>query len=82
MVEETVLIYKQSFSADDVRVSGMSAVSSSSGPCRNAVCRAAADVIPSGQQQQKPEKSPQTLPTSLERSVFPETGITAYRLAA
>ena len=30
----------------------------------------------------KPEKSAKTLPTNLERRVFPDTQITAYRLAA
>jgi len=30
----------------------------------------------------KPEKSAKTLPTNLERRFFPDTQITAYRLAA
>jgi transposase InsO family protein len=35
-----------------------------------------------GERWDKPEKSAKTLPTNLERRVFPDTQITAYRLAA
>jgi len=35
-----------------------------------------------GEQWTKPEKSAKTLPSNIERRVFPETSITAYRLAA
>jgi len=34
------------------------------------------------EQRNKPEKSAKTLPTNLERRVFPDTQITACRLAA
>ena len=40
------------------------------------------EVIHRGEQWNKPEKSARTLPTNLERRVFPDTQITAYRLAA
>jgi hypothetical protein len=35
-----------------------------------------------GERWDKPAKSAKTLPTNLERRVFPDTKITAYRLAA
>ena len=39
-------------------------------------------VIHRGEQGTKPEKSAKTLPPNIERRVFPDTQITAYRLAA
>ena len=39
-------------------------------------------VIHRGQQWNKPEKSAKTLPVNVERRVFADTQITAYRLAA
>ena len=39
-------------------------------------------VIHRGEQWAKPEKSAKTLPPNIERRVFPDTQITAYRLAA
>ena len=40
------------------------------------------EVIHRGEQWTKPEKSAKTLPPNIERRVFPDTQITAYRLAA
>jgi hypothetical protein len=39
-------------------------------------------VIHRGEQWTKPERSAKTLPPNVERRVFPDTKITAYRLAA
>ena len=35
-----------------------------------------------GEQWTKPEKSAKSVPAGIERRVFPEAGITCYRLAA
>jgi transposase InsO family protein len=39
-------------------------------------------LIHRGERWTKPEKSAKTLPPNIERRVFPDTGISAYRLAA
>jgi transposase InsO family protein len=43
---------------------------------------AAPAMVHRGERWNRPEKSAKTLPTNLERRVFPDTQITAYRLAA
>ena len=49
---------------------------------RERALRPTADLIHRGDQWTKPEKPVKTLPRNIERRVFPDTQITAYRLAA
>jgi len=81
-VEETAPIYKHSFSVDEARVSGMSAV-----PFWDMAVASGLDCLMVGvlvvlcQQRTRPENSAKTLPPNIERRVFPDTHIPAYRPA-